>query len=138
MVKYSIASVREDGARNYVVMSGKSGYLGYSYVYLKYLEDGWISLTGENPDHKYEQKLISKFTLEPGEYTLTGLKAQENTIDFQLSLEDDAGTFHYIYLFDNSITFFVEKIVLARLYVRVYPGVKEIRVVARPAVYRDD
>ena len=48
MIEYSLASAREDGAPNRVVMIGKSGYLGYSSVHLSYLEDGWISLVGDN------------------------------------------------------------------------------------------
>lgn len=59
MVTYSIASAREDGAANRVVLNGKAGYIGYSTVYLKYLADGWIRLTGDNVEESNGWKLLS-------------------------------------------------------------------------------
>ena len=57
MVQYSIASAREDGTPNRVVMNGKPGYLGYSSVHLSYLKDGWISLVGDNVEESSGWKL---------------------------------------------------------------------------------
>lgn len=139
MVQYSIASAREDGAPNRVVMIGKSGYLGYSSVHLSYLEDGWISLVGDNVEESNGWKLLSEFTLEPGKYTLTGMKGQdEKAIAQQLHIEDDTGFYKYFYEYDEDVRFSIERPSEAVLHVRVYPEVEGINVKARPAVYKDD
>ena len=139
MVQYSIASAREDGEPNRVVMNGKSGNLGPSSVHLSYLKDGWISLVGDNVEESNGWKLLSTFTLEPGTYTLTGMKRQdENTIALQLRIEDDTGFYRYIYQYDEDMSFTIERQVDAALHVRVYPETEGIDVNARPAVYRDE
>ena len=139
MIEFSLASVREDGAPNRVVMIGKPGYLGYSSVHLSYLKDGWISLVGDNVEESNGWKLLSTFTLEPGAYTLIGMKGQnENTIALQLRIEDDTGFYRYIYQYDEDMSFTIERQVDAALHVRVYPEVEGINVKARPAVYRDE
>ncbi len=139
MIEYSLASAREDGAPNRVIMIGKPGYLGYSSVHLSYLEDGWISLVGDNVEESNGWKLLSEFTLEPGTYTLTGMKGQdENTVALQLHIEDDTGFYRYIYQYNKDMSFTIEKQVDAALHVRVYPETEGIDVNARPAVYRDE
>ena len=139
MVQYSIASAREDGEPNRVILNGKPGYLGYSSVHLSYLKDGWISLVGDNVEESNGWKLLSTFTLEPGTYTLTGMKGQdENTIALQLHIEDDTCFYRYIYQYDDDVSFTIERAVEATLHVRVYPEVEGIDVKARPAVYRDE
>lgn len=137
MVQYSIASASEDGTPNRVVMNGKPGYLGYSSVHLSYLKDGWISLVGDNAEESNGWKILSTFTLEPGTYTLTGMKGQyENTTALQLHIEDDTGFYRYIYQYDDDVSFTIERAVEATLHVRVYPKTEGIDVNARPAVYR--
>ena len=139
MVQYSIASAREDGEPNRVILNGKPGYLGYSTVLLSYLKDGWISLVGDNVEESNGWKLLSTFTLEPGTYTLTGMKGQdENTIALQLRVEDDTGYHHYFYQYDEDVNFTIERPMEAKLHVRVYPETEGIDVNARPAVYRDE
>ena len=139
MVQYSIASAHEDGTPNRVVMNGRPGYLGYSSVHLFYLKDGWISLIGYNVEESSGWKLLSTFTLEPGKYTLTGMKGQhENTIALQLRIEDDTGYHHYFYQYDEDVSFTIERETDAVLHVRVYPKVEEIDAQVRPAVYRDE
>ena len=138
MVQYSIASAREDGSPNCVVMLGTPGYLGESNVSLSYLEDGFIRLTGDNPNESNGWKLIARFSLEPGKYTLTGLKGQEeNTIALQLHIEDSTGFYRYLYQYDEDVMFTVEREAEATLHARVYPEVEEIDVTARPAVYKE-
>ena len=123
MVEYSVASAREDG----------------SSVYLLYLEDGWINLIGDNVEENNGWKLLSTFTLEPGNYTLTGLKGlKESTIALQLRIEDDTGYYHYFYQYDEDVNFAIERPVNAAFHVRVYPEVEGIDVKARPAVYRNE
>ena len=139
MVQYSLTSAREDGAPNRIVMNGRPGYLGYSSVYLSYLEDGWISLIGDNVDESNDWKLLSTFALEPGSYTLTGMRGQnENTIALQLHIKDETGFSQYIYQFDENVSFSIKRPVEASLHVCVYPEIKGIDVRVRPAVYKDE
>ncbi|MBO5569414.1 MAG: hypothetical protein J6A79_10855 [Clostridia bacterium] len=139
MIEYSIASARDDGASNRVVMNGQSGYLGYSTLQLTYLTDGWIKLAGDNSTDSSGWKKISTFTLEPGAYTLTGMRGQNgNTIALQLHIEDDTGFYRYLYQYDEDVIFSIERPVTATLHVRVYPGVEGVDVIARPAVYRNE
>ena len=136
---YSIASAREDGSPNLVIMNGKPGYLGYSSVHLSYLEGGWIRLVGDNVEESNGWRMLSKFVLEPGNYTLTGLKGiKENTIALQLRVEDDTGYYHYFYQYDEDVSFTIERVAKAVFSVRVYPEIEGINVKARPAVYRDE
>lgn len=90
MLSYSKATSRAgDHAENHVVMNGVSGCFGGA-VYLKYLEDGYIQLSGDNIDGERGWKLLSRFTLEPGTYTLTGMSGvPENTIALQLHISDN-------------------------------------------------
>lgn len=139
MLQYNITSARDDGTPNCVVMKGKAGALGYSYVRLSYLEDGWIRLAGENNEDINGWRLISEFSLEPGTYTLTGMKGQrKNTVALQLCIKDDTGYKRYIYQYDEDVQFTVEREMTATLHARVYPNVEEIDVLVRPAVYRDE
>ncbi len=139
MVQYSNASAREDGAPNHVIMTGKPGFFGYSSIYLSYLEDGWISIKGDNTEEGNDWKLLSVFTLEPGTYSLSGLKGrQENTVALQLYMKDETGFSLYIYQYDENVSFSIERPVEAVLHVRVYPKVEGINVKARPAVYKDE
>ena len=138
MVQYSIASAREDGAENHVVMLGTPGYLGESNVRLSYLEDGYIRLTGDNPSENNGWRRISEFSLDPGIYTLTGIKGQEeNTIALQLRIEDSTGFYRYLYQYNKDVVFTVEREVDATLHARVYPNTYEIDLTARPAVYEE-
>lgn len=139
MIEYSLASAREDGTPNRVIMNGKPGYLGYSTVLLSYLKDGWIRVVGDNVEESNGWKILSTFTLEPGVYTLTGMKGQdEKTIALQLHIEDESGLYRYIYQYDADVSFTIEKAVDAVLHVRVFPETEGIDVKARPAVYKDD
>lgn len=140
MVAYSETTVRKsDGAANRVILNGQSGYLGYSSVYLEYLKNGWIRLSGENSENSNGWKLLSEFALEPGIYTLTGMNCEkENTVALQLYFIDDSGFYHYIYQNDRDIGFMVKRPSKAVLHVRVYPKVKIVDLLACPAVYRDE
>ena len=139
MLQYSLVSVRDDGTSNRVVMNGKEGRLGYSSVRLSYLTDGWIQLSGENNEDSNGWKLISEFILEPGTYTLTGMKGQqENTVALQMYIEDEWGNYRYLYQYDDDVQFTVDHFMNSSIHVRVYPTVKNVDVKARPAVYRDE
>ncbi len=139
MIAYSIASRRtSDNAENRVVMNGSSCYVGLS-VYLQYLEDGYIRITGDNMDESRAWKLLGRFSLEPGMYTMTGMKnVTENTVTLQLHLSDDSGEYRYLYQHNEDTSFVVDRSSDAALHVMVYPNDEEINVIARPAVYRDE
>ena len=139
MVQYNLASRREDGAPNRVIMDGKPGYIGETDVFLKYLEDGDIKLTGYNSQGYKAWKFLSEFQLEPGTYVMRGMTdVDENLITFQLRINDDTGFYQYLYQHDEDIFFKVERSTQATLHIMVYPFAKGINVVARPAVYRDE
>lgn len=139
MLSYSKATSRAvDGAENHVVMNGISGYFGIS-VYLKYLEDGYIQLTGDNIDGENAWKLISNFTLEPGTYTLTGMNGvSDKTVALQLLISCDNGFNQYLYQYDEDVFFTLDLPSKATLHVMVYPNAVGIDVTARPAVYKDE
>ena len=138
MVTYSIASARlSDSSENRVIMNGVSGYIGAA-AFLKYMEDGYIRITGDNPEEGRAWKLLSQFTLEPGEYTFTGMKEGEQKIALQLHISDDTGFYQYFYQWNEDVRVPVEREAKATLHVMVYPNAEQIDVVARPAVYRDE
>lgn len=139
MIDYCAASSREDGTPNCVVMLGKPGYLGYTSVYLEYLENGWIRVFGNNTDIIIGQRMIAKLSLDPGQYTLTGLKGQlKDTIDFQFRIEDSDGFYYYLYQYDEDVSFEVDKPSECVLHIRVHPNVEDINIMLMPAVYKDD
>lgn len=138
MVSYSIASARlSDGSENRVIMNGVSGYIGAT-AFLKYMEDEYIRITGDNPEEGRAWKLLSQFALEPGEYTLTGMKEGEQKVALQLYISDDTGFYQYFYQWNEDVRVSVEREAKATLHVMLYPNAEQIDVVARPAVYRDE
>lgn len=140
MISYAIASSREsDGAQNLLIMNGKNGYVGTTNVYLKYLTDGYIHLSGDNPEGERGWKKISEFNLEPGQYTLTGIKnVPENTIALQLHFIDNTGFYQYLYQWNEDIEFTIERLAEADIHMFVNPYMEAIDTVARPAVYKDE
>ena len=138
MVQFSLASMRDDGATNRVVMIGNSGYLGETDVYLKYLEDGYVRLYGSNVSEQNGWKKLSELVLEPGVYTLTGMnKVPEKVIALQLRIRIGTDKYQYLYQNDEDVSFVVDRPADAVLHVMVYPNVEKIDVKARPAVYKD-
>lgn len=94
---------------------------------------------GDNYTENDGWKLISQFVLEPGVYTLTGMReAEENSIAFQLRLCDETGKYQYIYQWNREVTFTVFQESSIALHARVFPFTEEIDIKARPAVYRDE
>lgn len=140
MVSYSIASAREsDGASNLVIMSGKAGYLGESDVYLDYLRDGYISIAGNNPNETRGWRKLCEIKMEPGVYSLTGMKdVPDRTVAIELHIGDGTEFSQYIYQWDHDVIFTVKEETIAMLHIMVYPFVKDISVVARPAIYKNE
>ena len=140
MVKYAKASARKtDGAENCVIMDGKSGFIGASHVYVKYLEDGYMKIFGDNTDDSSEWKLVSEWTMDEGRYTLSGLSGfEEKTLELQLSVwNEERDEYDYYCQFDDEVSFEIIEKEKVRLFLRVYPEVTGIDAIARPAVYKD-
>ena len=140
LVGYSIASSREsDGAQNRVILNGNEGAVGETNIYLRYERDGYIRLTGDNYTENDGWKLLSQFALEPGAYTLTGMReATENTVALQLRISDETGYIKYIYQWDQDVRFSIARESSINLHVRVYPFVEMLDTTSRPAVYQDE
>ena len=139
MLKYSIDSMREDGTPNRVIMNGVTGFIGRTNVRLSYMDDGYIRLAGENYDNIDGWQRISEFLLEPGKYCFTGMQGQtKDSIALQLDLEDSANNKTYYFQFDDEVTILNEKTMSAALYIRIYPSIGKVNLIARPAVYRNE
>ncbi len=139
MVSYAIASSREsDGAENLVVMDGRSGFVGSSRIQLKYLEHGYISVNGINTEETGQWKQIAVFYLDPGKYTLTGLKeSSQDVVALRLHLKDSEGAVTNYWQFDEDVQFKVAERCKAILSIRVNQYA-EVDAIAQPAVYRDE
>lgn len=138
MMAASIASSREeDGAVNHVVMYGDSGYVGHSGIYVKYLKEGNIRISGSSNSENYQWKKIADFSLSPGKYTFSGLTdAEPETVQLQLDYpEGSSYCWHFIW--NSDIQFTIDEVKEVELYVRAFPGVS-VDIIARPAVYRDE
>lgn len=139
MILYALSSSREsDGAENLVIMDGRSGYVGSSTIQLKFLDSGYISISGINSDETGQWKQIAEFELEPGTYTLTGLEGSSlAVVAMRLHLEDSEGVVKNYWQYDGDIQFYITNICKATLSVRVNQYAK-VDAIARPAVYKDE
>lgn len=141
MLQYARASSREsDGAENCVVMKGDSGYIGASFVYAKYLEDGYIKISGNNAEDRNGWKVISEWSMEKGKYTLCGLdNLDKETLELQLSVwNDQRQSYDYYCQFNEEVSFEIAETTRVKLMLHVYPNATNINVIARPAVYQDE
>ena len=138
MVSYALASAREcDGAANLVILDGRSSQVGSSAVRLVYLADGYVSIKGINTTEAAQWRKISEFILEPGTYTLTGLRdSSKHTAALRLHLEDAVGTAANYWQYDADVQFSITMRCEATLSVRVNQDA-EVDLIARPAVYKD-
>ena len=140
MISYSNRSFRDsDHAMNQIVLNGRAGYVGETNVYVKYLEDGFIHVSGDNSEDNRGWKLISELQLLPGTYTLTGLKGVPmNTVAIQLYYIDDTGFSRFVYQWEEDVVFRVDKISRADVHIYVNPSSGYVDAVARPALYKDE
>lgn len=125
---------------NLLVLNGKNGYAGKSEVYVRYLKDGSISISGTSDVRGW--KLLGELELEAGHYSFTGLSGvEEKTVAIELlyystekekftRLTKDIGSVETDY-------FQLQTKTRIRAYVSVYSGC-ECDVIARPAIYREE
>lgn len=139
MLQYSIDTTREDGASNYVIMNGVTGFIGRTNVKLSYMRNGCIILRGSNNYDIDGWQRISEFSLEPGKYTFSGIKEQsKNSVALQLVLEETTGAKCSYYQYDDDVALQIKNTVQASLYIRVYPSVGKVNMILQPAVYKDE
>ena len=118
-------------------MYGNSGFVGNSRIYVHYLSDGYISISGYSRSENYQWKKISDFILKPGTYSFTGLSGVDpETVQLQLDYPE-GDSFKWYFLWNEDIQFTIDETKEVELYIRVFPGVS-VNTVARPAVYRDE
>lgn len=137
MVPYAALN-DSDGRRNLLIPFGEDGYCWNTAVYVKYIDDGSIKISGESDRRSWF--MIAELKLEPGEYIFKGLSGvDENTVAIELEYFDK-DEHDYIRLTPyigpiDSTEFTLRKMTKIRAYVGVYPGC-ECDVTARPVIYR--
>lgn len=138
MQNYAAMNDRED-TPNLLTLDGKPGFVGRSGVYVRYLKDGSISISGTS--HVRAWKLLAELQLGPGTYSFSGLnQVAEKTVAIQLEyyhkekekflrLTQDVGPV-------DAVSFTLSEDTRIRAYVGVYPGC-DCAVVARPVIFRE-
>ncbi len=141
MVDGSIRSAREtDGAVNHIILDGKSGYIGNSHVYLRYLDDGFISLIGKNETGHAQWKQLCEIKLGQGTYTFTGsIENDDNSVGLRLAKVDEEGVTTLAWLYHDNIMFTLDEDSIVRIHVMILSDI-EVEAIARPAIFeeRDD
>ncbi len=140
MLKGANASYRlSDHAQNLLIMDGDSGYVGTSKVYVKYLQDGIVQISGINNTDEYQWKRIATFWIDRGSYTFTGLlEGKTDEIELQLDYRNDDDTgYEWFFLSTKDIHIDVNETKKVEVFVRVGPNI-EVSLLARPALYKEN
>lgn len=127
-----------DGTKNLLVLNEWPGYAGDSDVFVNYLPDGSISISGKSDIRTW--KRIGNLTLGPGTYSFSGLNGTEpKTIALELE--------HYSEKHKNFVrltpdigpieeaVFTLAEETKIRAYVGIYPGASGTYT-ARPVIYQ--
>ena len=130
----------DDGTKNLLVLDGKSGYVGDIDVYVGYLSDGSISISGISDKRSW--KRLADLTLSLGTYSFSGLTGTEpDTIAIELEYYDEEQDSYIRFTPDvgpiDEARFALDRETKLRAYVGVYPGAKG-DYVAFPVIYRED
>ena len=137
MLAAAEAGRRADGAANLAVMDGVSGYLGASGVYLQYGKDGSITVCGVNETDESQWKQLSQTELEPGTYTLAGLRGSDpGTLELRLKATYPDGREECYWQYDEDVAFTLNEACQVELHVRVLPCM-QVDAIAHPAIYRE-
>ena len=140
MVRIAALYDREDGAKNLLVLSGKSGNAWDTDVYVEYLNDGSINISGVSDIQSWWP--IADITLESGHYSASGL---EDTTDGLLGIElayYNKNSKKYEVLcpdigINPTVEFELSETTPIRAYVRVYPGF-HAECTATPVIYKEE
>lgn len=133
MVRLAALYDREDGARNLLVLNGKSGNAWNTDVHVKFLSDGSLYIKGTSDKRSWWK--IGEITLEPGMYSFSGLSGVEkNTVGLELETNNrrfapDVGPV-------DEVKFTLEETTRLMVYVSVYDGC-DCDVIATPMIYKE-
>ena len=134
MVRLAMLHNRSDGTKNLLVLNGKNGNAWDTNVQIKYLSDGRIHIKGKSD--KVSWWPIGQVTLEPGNYSFSGLTGvEERTVGLELEafsnrFAPDVGP-------NENVQFTLTKTVELMVYVVVYDGC-DCDVIATPVLYREE
>ena len=134
MIEYAAQYNREDGTKNLLVLYGDNGKAWDTDVRIKYRNDGSIHIKGTSDKRSWWP--IGELTVEPGEYSFSGLSGVAvNTVGLELETDNhrfapDVGPV-------DEISFTVYETTELMVYVTVYEGC-DCDVVARPAIYKEE
>ena len=133
MVRLAAIYDREDGIKNLLVLNGKNGYAWNTDVYVEYLNDGSIRITGTSDKRSWWP--IGEISLEPGVYSFSGLSGVEkNTVGLELETDNhrfapDVGPV-------DEVKFTLDETTKLKVYVSVYDGCDCV-VIATPVIYKE-
>lgn len=137
MLSYAALN-NKNGQINYFVPSGEDGYCWNTDVYIHYLEDGSISISGESNRRSWFE--LGSVELESGLYRFEGLTGVAmDTVDLEFEYYDK--NLHRYISFISDIgnkeyqVFQLTETTKVRGLIGVYPGCN-CNVKARPAIYR--
>lgn len=139
MTNFARMNDREDGAENLLILNGQSGYVSGTGVYVGYLDNGQIAISGSSGIRAW--KLIGECTLAPGKYTFTGMTGvKEGVFGIQLEYYDKEAD-NYTRLTPDigpvgETSFELKEKTKVRAYIGIYPDAAG-GCLARPAIYRD-
>ena len=134
MIEYAAPYDRVDGTKNLLILYGDNGKAWDTDVRVKYLDDGSIHIKGTSAKRSWWP--IGELTVEPGEYSFSGLSGvAENTVGLELETDNhrfapDVGPV-------DEIRFTVSETTELMVYVTVYEGC-DCDVVARPVIYKEE
>lgn len=140
MVRLAAIYDREDGTKNLLVLNGKNGFAWDTDVYVKYLDNGSINISGVADIQSWWP--IADITLESGHYFASGL---EDTTDGLLGIElayYNKNSKKYEVLcpdigINPTVEFELSETTPIRAYVRVYPGFHS-ECIATPVIYKEE
>lgn len=123
--------------KNILVLDGKNDYVYQTNVYVEYMEDGSIHISGTSDAHSWYQ--IGSIELESGTYIFTGLSdVMENTVGLELEYYDDSQNEYMRMIPDigpiKEIEFTLYEKTKIKVYVVTYENIT-CDVIARPAIY---
>lgn len=133
MVRLAAIYDRKDGTKNLLVLKGMNGVAWDTDVYVEYLSDGSIRITGESDKRSWWP--IGEISLEPGVYSFSGLSGvDKDTVG--LTLETDNHRFAPDVGPVDEVKFTLEEPTKLMVYVSVYHGC-DCDVIATPVIYKE-
>ena len=140
MVRYAALYDREDGSENLLVLNGKNGYAWNTDVYVEYLNDGSINISGVSDIQSWWP--IADIALESGHYSASGLEdTTGGLLGIELSYYNKYSKKYEVLCPDigmnPTVEFELSETTPIRAYVRVYPGF-HAECTATPFIYKEE